>query len=90
MTPTGNDMEQRFRTHSPVSKTVTAYDRQCFKLYLMIINAGNAGTKWEEAYAQVFGNEVGSDHQKARTQYYSHLKRARWMTTNGYRLLLKG
>ena len=47
--------------------TITAYDRQCFKLYLMIIDADNAGIKWKEAYGQVFGNEVGSDLQKAKT-----------------------
>ena len=82
-------MEQKFRTQAPVSETITAYDRQCFKLYLMTINADNAATMWEDAYVQVFGVEIGSDLQKARTQYYSHLRRARWMTSSGYRLLLK-
>ncbi|MCP4098767.1 MAG: hypothetical protein GY748_21265 [Planctomycetaceae bacterium] len=67
----------RYREHPPDSDTVTAYDRQCFQLYIMLIDADASGTKWQETYREAFSLEVGEDH-----------KRAQWMMAAGYTQLL--
>lgn len=77
-----------FRDRTPADKEVTDYDRQCFKLYIMLIDADDSGAKWHEVYEGVFGMEIGEDREKAQAQYEAHLERARWMTTVGFSQLL--
>lgn len=84
-----NNMSEKFRIYPPISEAITAYDRQCFKLYLMLIDAENDGERWEDAHERIFGLETGVDLQIAELQYHSHLERARWMTIDGYKQLLK-
>lgn len=76
-----------FRDHPPESSTVTDYDRCCFQLYVMLIDADDSGVSWEEAYECAFGEEIGLQPENSKARYFSHLKRARWMTINGYRQL---
>ena len=45
---------QEFREYPPDSETVTPYDRQCFKLYIMLLEADAFGAVWDEAYEPVF------------------------------------
>ena len=46
---------QEFREYPPDSETVTPYDRQCFKLYIMLLEADAFGAVWDEAYEWAFG-----------------------------------
>ena len=81
-------MMQEFREYPPDSETVTPYDRQCFKLYIMLLEADAFGAVWDEAYEWAFGRDIGQIPEIARCQYFAHLKRAKWMTERGYRQLL--
>ena len=71
----------------PNSERVTAYDRHCFKLYLILIEADNAGQPWESAYKTAFGADPAEDKNRCKLQFDKHLRRARWMSTDGYQQL---
>ncbi len=72
----------------PESETVTAYDRQCFKLYIMLLDADASGKEWTHAYKRIFEKTAIQNHERAFRQYLTHLKQAKWITTTGYKQLL--
>jgi hypothetical protein len=78
-----------FEDCAPADDQITAYDERHFITYLRILDACEEGADWREVANIVFGldAEVNADH--ARIVYDSHLKRARWMTEQGYRQLLE-
>lgn len=76
-----------FRDRAPADNEVTDYDRQCFKLYLILIDAEDSGAEWQEVYEDAFGTAIGANPDEAKAQYEAHLKRARWMTSVGFRQL---
>lgn len=77
-----------FRKNAPTDEEVTDYDRRCFKLYLMLLEADNAGQTWESAYESAFGSDPVTDKIQCKLQFDTHLRRARWMSSDGYRQLL--
>lgn len=77
-----------FRDRPDSAGFITPYDRQCFELYLMLIDAEDCGAEWQEVYEGAFGTEIGENPEEARAQYEAHLKRARWMTSVGFHQLL--
>ena len=77
--PTGYPLE---------SEVVTAYDRRCFRLYVMLLDADAAGIEWLDTYRELFENCKENSKQSAYRYYQAHLKRAKWMTTIGYLQLL--
>ncbi len=77
-----------FLDTAPDSDTVTDYDRQCFILYIMLTDADAAGASWQETCEWLFQSETGQNSKMAKSRYHSHLRRARWMTTTGYRQIL--
>lgn len=79
---------QEFLESPPISVSITAYDRRCFKLYLLLLEAENANDPWESAYERAFGTDPATDKIRCKLQFDTHLKRARWMSTYGYSKLL--
>lgn len=77
-----------FEECPPESDTVTSYDRKCFRLYAMLLDADALGTEWSVAYELSFRRSIGEKKERARRQYSAHLERAKWMTISGYRQLL--
>lgn len=77
-----------YRDQAPTGETLTDYDRRCFKLYVMLIDANDAGVPWDDSYPHLFNEAIGADRQQAERRYRSHLHRARWLAANGYRQLL--
>jgi Uncharacterized conserved protein (DUF2285) len=73
----------------PESSEITQYDREHMKLYMRILDAASEGADWREVVSVLFGLDPGTDPDRARTVHDSHLSRARWMTNNGYRLLVQ-
>ncbi len=74
--------------YPPVYEIVTAYDRRCFKLYVMLLDADAAGVEWVDTYIKNFKNCEDNKRQSAYRHYQAHLKRAKWMATIGYLRLL--
>ena len=78
-----------FETHAPDADRITAYDERHFITYLRLLDATEEGADWREIVQVLFGLDASCDPHRARTVHDSHLTRARWMTTHGYRHLLE-
>ena len=75
---------------APRSGTLTGYDEAHTITYLRLLDADADGADWREVAQEVLGCDPETDPDCARRTYDSHLARARWMTTHGYRHLLRG
>lgn len=75
---------------APNVATLTGYDEAHAVTYLRLLDAEADGADWREVARIVLGCDPDSDPECARRTYESHLARARWMTTSGYRHLLRG
>lgn len=75
---------------APDGPALTKYDTQHLATYLRLLDAEEAGENWEEVAQIVLNLDSKSDKTGARRTWESHLARAHWLTTNGYRLLLRG
>jgi hypothetical protein len=75
---------------APSVGTLTGYDQAHAVTYLRLLDAANDGADWREVAREVLGCDPDRDPGCAKRTYDSHLARARWMTTHGYRHLLRG
>jgi len=73
----------------PQSDNVTAYDREHAKVYLRLLDAAAANADWREVAEVVLGLDPARDPGHAKRVHDAHLRRARWMTTTGYRDLIE-
>lgn len=78
-----------FNDRPPDSSEVTAYDEQHFVTYIRLLDATAAGVDWKEIVRVVFELDPEKEPDRARIVHDSHLARARWMTTTGYKDLLR-
>jgi hypothetical protein len=78
-----------FNDRPPESDKLTKYDERHLLTYLRLLDAAEEGADWREALAVIFDMDPEQDLPRARTIYDSHLARARWMTEQGYRHLLR-
>lgn len=75
---------------APSDAVLTGYDQAHTVTYLRLLDADADGADWREVAREVLGCGPEIDPDCARRTYDSHLARARWMTTSGYRHLLRG
>ncbi|WP_291298487.1 DNA -binding domain-containing protein [Elioraea sp.] len=78
-----------FRDSPPDCERLTCYDESHLALYIRLLDAAAEGADWREAVRILFGLDPDHDPDRARMVHDSHLARARWMTTRGYRELLR-
>jgi hypothetical protein len=78
-----------FELAPPQSDSITPYDESHFVTYLRLLDADAEGADWHEVVEIVFEFDPASDPKYARQVHDNHLKRAKWMTETGYRLLLE-
>ncbi len=78
-----------FSDHPPDLPHVTPYDERHLKTYVRLLDAEEEGADWREVVTVIFGIDPVREPDRARRVHDSHLARARWMTTAGYRDLLK-
>ncbi len=71
------------------SDKLTKYDERHLVTYLRLLDAAEEGADWREAISIIFRLDPERNPTRARTIYDSHLARARWMTEQGYRHLLR-
>lgn len=74
----------------PAEDRVTDYDRRHLVIYLRLLDADADAVDWEEVVQVVLGIDPRREHERARRVHRAHLARAKWMTANGYRDLLRG
>jgi len=74
---------------APADPQITDYDRAHVTTYMRLLDAADAAAPWDEVARIVLGIDVSADREGARRTYESHLVRARWLSANGFRYLLK-
>ncbi|MGM4924495.1 DNA -binding domain-containing protein [Tardiphaga sp. 804_B3_N1_9] len=74
----------------PLSSELTTYDEQHLNTYLRLLDADADGADWKEVARLVLHIDPDLERDRARQAWETHLARARWMTTSGYRQFLRG
>jgi hypothetical protein len=75
---------------APDATALTGYDEQHLVTYLRLLDADAEGADWQEVAKIVLHIDPVREPNRARRAWDSHLARAKWMTQNGYRHLLRG
>ena len=75
---------------APNDDNVVDYDRAHSVVYLRLLDAAKEGAAWEEASKIILGIDPDHEPERAKRAYETHLARAKWMTTHGYKDLLDG
>ncbi|MDZ5698675.1 DNA -binding domain-containing protein [Chelativorans sp. M5D2P16] len=71
----------------PWSDSLTAYDNEHFTTYMRLLDASADDASEEEMAQVVFGIDPVLEPDRARRTVRSHLNRANWMVTTGYKEL---
>jgi hypothetical protein len=75
---------------APASPALTVYDEEHIVTYLRLLDADQEGADWREVARIVLHIDPERYPDRARRAFDSHLARAKWMTEQGYRHLLRG
>jgi hypothetical protein len=75
---------------APDGPVLTVYDEQHIVTYLRLLDAEADNADWREAARLVLHIDPTIEPDRARRAFDSHLARAKWMTSHGYRDLLRG
>ena len=75
---------------APTSARLTRYDEEHIITYLRLLDAESEGADWREVAETILHIDPRREPDRARLAWETHLERARWMTSKGYRLLLRG
>lgn len=81
--------EEGVATEVPSVDAITPYDEAHFEMYVRILDACAAGADLGEIAATILGIDPRAEPDRAIRAAGSHLRRARWMSTHGYRHLLR-
>ncbi len=73
----------------PWSERVTPYDEAHFAVYIRLLDALAAGAAPDAMARIVLGIDPTKEPSRANSALQSHVKRAQWMTTDGYLQLLE-
>ena len=73
---------------APSSDTVTPYDEQHFITYIRLLDADAENADWREVARIILHRDPVAEPERTRHCWEGHLRRAKWMTTHGYRHLL--
>jgi hypothetical protein len=75
---------------APSDSVLTVYDEEHIITYLRLPDANAEGADWKEVARIVLHIDPGREPARARNAFESHLARAIWMASHGYRQLLRG
>jgi len=75
---------------APTEPALTGYDQEHLVTYLRLLDADTEGADWREVARVVLHIDPDREPDRARYAFDSHLARAKWMTEQGYRHLLRG
>lgn len=81
------DVEPGLQDEVPWSESLTAYDKQHFKTYFRFLDASADDASYEEMAQVILGIDPAEEPVRARKAARSHLDRANWMMTTGYKEL---
>lgn len=72
------------------SDSLTAYDKAHFTTYMRLLDASADDASEEEMAHLILGIDPAREPERARKALRSHLDRANWMVTTGYKKLFAG
>jgi hypothetical protein len=75
---------------APSDSVFTVYDEQHVITYLRLLDADAVGADWREVARVVLHLDPEHESDRALRAFDSHLSRAKWMTEQGHRHLLRG
>lgn len=75
---------------APDAPILTGYDEVRLLTYIRLLDAAAEHADWREVARIVLHIDPEQEPERAFKSWESHLARARWMTTSGYRYLLAG
>lgn len=75
---------------APTDAVLTGYDDQHHVTYLRLLDAEAEHADWREVARIVLKIDPDKEPERAHRAWETHLARARWMTEQGYKFLLKG
>ncbi|MER9469394.1 DUF2285 domain-containing protein [Mesorhizobium sp. M0482] len=84
------DVKPGLKEEVPWSDSLTTYDRQHFTTYLRLLDAGADEASYEEMAQVILGLDPVQEPERARKIVRSHVDRANWMVTTGYKELFAG
>jgi hypothetical protein len=84
----GNE-SPRFLDTPPEGQALTAYDREHMTLYMRLLDAARDGADWREVVRILFGLDPAQEPERCRQIHDAHLARARWMSEQGFRELVR-
>ncbi|MER9858609.1 MULTISPECIES: DUF2285 domain-containing protein [unclassified Mesorhizobium] len=84
------DVEPGLKDEVLWSDSLTAYDKEHFMTYLRFLDAGADDASYEEMAQIILGIDPVQEPERARKAARSHLDRANWMVTTGYKELFAG
>jgi hypothetical protein len=68
------------------SEVITFYDRQHIITYARLLTAEREGVDWRDGVRDILRQDPDRDPKQALICWESHLERARWISTEGFRL----
>jgi Uncharacterized conserved protein (DUF2285) len=74
---------------APADSVLAVYDEEHVITYLRLLDADAEGADWREVARLVLHVDPERESARARRAFESHLSRAKWMTEQGYRHLLR-
>ncbi|TIX55192.1 MAG: DUF2285 domain-containing protein [Mesorhizobium sp.] len=69
----------------PWSDRLTSYDRAHFTIYMRLLDASADEAPEEEMAQLILGIDPALEPERARKALRSHLDRANWVVTSGYK-----
>ncbi|WP_394890371.1 DNA -binding domain-containing protein [Mesorhizobium sp. AaZ16] len=69
----------------PWSESLTAYDKEHFTTYMQLLDASADNATEEEMAHLILGIDPAREPERASKALRSHLDRANWMVTTGYK-----
>ncbi|WP_421950822.1 DNA -binding domain-containing protein [Pelagibacterium sp.] len=71
----------------PWSDNLTDYDNEHFTIYMRLLDASADDASEEEMAEAILGIDPANEPERAQKALRSHLDRANWMVTTGYKEL---
>jgi hypothetical protein len=83
-------LDPEIADEAPTSPVLTGYDEEHMVTYMRVLDAAAEDADWREVAKIVLHIDPAKEPYRAFRAWETHLARARWMTTHGYRYLLTG
>ena len=83
-------MKLEIQEEIPWSDTLTDYDNAHFTIYLRLLDASADDASDEKMAQDILGINPTDEPERAQKTLQSHLDRANWLLTTGYKELFSG